>query len=258
MAESRRRPALSARRRRLAAWIAGATLFALASAVHAAPCRTQTYEGDRFVVCPYAPRDDRLELGWRGPHGALDSFAGLKDALGPRAASVEFAMNAGMYETDQSPLGLLIVDGRTVRSLNRRSAAGNFYLKPNGVFWVDAAGVPHIDETETFAANPPHARWATQSGPLLVDHGALNPQISANGPSLLIRNGVGVRGGRAFFVISDDAVSFGRFTRFLRDGLGCGDALFLDGSVSSLWAPAMGRQDARAGLGAFVIVLRRR
>jgi uncharacterized protein YigE (DUF2233 family) len=41
-------------------------------------------------------------------------------------------------------------------------------------------------------------------------------------------------GGRAFFMISNDAVSFGRFARFLRDGLGCPDILFLDGSVSSL------------------------
>jgi uncharacterized protein YigE (DUF2233 family) len=65
-------------------------------------------------------------------------------------------------------------------------------------------------------------------------------------------------GGRAFFMISNDAVSFGRFARFLRDGLGCPDTLFLDGSVSSLWAPSLGRGDLRAGLGTFVVMLRRR
>jgi uncharacterized protein YigE (DUF2233 family) len=239
-------------------WLLAATAWALAATAAADPCHIQVFEGDRFAVCPYEPASDRLELSWRGPHGALDSLGGLKDSLGPRAGRVEFAMNAGMYEADQSPLGLLVVAGQTVRPLNRRSASGNFYLKPNGVFWVDSRGRPHIEETEAFAAEAPHARWATQSGPLLVSRGALNPHITPNGPSLLIRNGVGVRDGRAVFVISDDTVSFGRFARFLRDGLGCPDALFLDGAVSSLWAPSMGREDARAGLGTFVVVLSRR
>ena len=72
----------------------------------------------------------------------------------------------------------------------------------------------------------------------------------------MIRNGVGVRGGEALFAISDQPVSFGRFARFFRDGLGCPDALYLDGAVSSLWAPAMGRQDTQTGLGTFVVVLR--
>jgi uncharacterized protein YigE (DUF2233 family) len=239
-------------------WLLAAIAWALAATAVADPCRPQVFEGDRFTVCPYEPASDVLELGWRGPHGALDSLAGLRGSLGPRATRVEFAMNAGMYEADQSALGLLVIDGRTVRPLNRRSASGNFYLKPNGVFWVDARGRPHIDETEAFAAEAPRARWATQSGPLLVNRGALNPQIAPNGSSLLIRNGVGVEGRHAVFVISDDAVSFGRFARFLRDGLGCHDALFLDGTVSSLWAPSMGREDTRAGLGTFVVVLRRR
>jgi len=232
--------------------------LALAGAARAEPCQTRTFEGDRFVVCPYAPARDRLELGWRGPHGALDSLAGLSNSLGPLAARVEFAMNAGMYETDQSPLGLLIIDGQTVRPPNHRSGSGNFYLKPNGVFWVDAGGRPHVDETEAHAAAAPRARWATQSGPLLVNRGVINAHISPNGTSLLIRNGVGVRDGRADFVISDDPVSFGRFARFLRDELGCPDALFLDGTVSSLWAPSMNRKDSRTGLGTFVVVLRRR
>jgi uncharacterized protein YigE (DUF2233 family) len=67
-----------------------------------------------------------------------------------------------------------------------------------------------------------------------------------------------VRGREAFFVISDAPVSFGRLARFLRDGLGCPDALYLDGAVSSLWAPALHREDSASGLGTFVVVLSRR
>ena len=61
----------------------------------------------------------------------------------------------------------------------------------------------------------------------------------------------------AFFVISDDAVSFGKLARFFRDGLHCPNALFLDGSVSSLWDPAAERQDAYSELGPMVLVLKR-
>jgi uncharacterized protein YigE (DUF2233 family) len=168
-------------------------------------------------------------------------------------------MNAGMYQMDQRPLGLFIAAGREEHALNQGAGGGNFYLAPNGVFWVGADGAPHVSETGAYAAAPPpSARWATQSGPLLVQGGAFNAHISADGASLNLRNAVGVRNGVALFVISDDKVSFGRLARFLRDALGCPDALYLDGAVSSLWAPGRDRIDGRHGLGTFVVVLRRR
>jgi uncharacterized protein YigE (DUF2233 family) len=93
---------------------------------------------------------------------------------------------------------------------------------------------------------------------MLVIDGALHPQIQNDGPSRYIRNGVGVRDEQtAFFVISSGVVSFGRFARFFRDELNCDDALFLDGSVSSLWAPQMERKDEITDLGPMVVVLSR-
>jgi uncharacterized protein YigE (DUF2233 family) len=125
------------------------------------------------------------------------------------------------------------------------------------VFWLDRKGWPHVDETGAFATHAANAVWATQSGPLLLSHGATHPAIAPNGVSLNIRNGVGVLGHAAYFVISDTPVSFGRFARFFKDALGCPDALYLDGSVSSLWAPGLGRLDVREGLGPFVLVIDR-
>jgi uncharacterized protein YigE (DUF2233 family) len=89
----------------------------------------------------------------------------------------------------------------------------------------------------------------------LLRAGALHPAITQNGPSRHVRNGVGILGGQALFVISESEVSFGRLARFFRDGLGCTDALYLDGTVSSLWVPSLGRQDKRNDLGTFVVVL---
>jgi uncharacterized protein YigE (DUF2233 family) len=152
---------------------------------------------------------------------------------------------------------LYVEAGRELKPLTRASGEGNFYLAPNGVFWTDQAGRPHVDETEAFAASTVRPAFATQSGPMLVWRGAVHPRFQPNGASQLIRNGVGVRGDEAFFVISDDPVSFGRFARFFRDGLGCPDALFFDGTVSSLWAPELHRRDAHPGLGPLVVVLRK-
>ena len=189
----------------------------------------------------------------------MRSFERLQAALGPRAAALRFAMNAGMYDETGRPIGLHVEAGKQVRRLNRASGGGNFGMKPNGVFAVDENGRVEIATTEDWAARPRRASWATQSGPMLVIQGRLHPRFQANGPSLNIRNGVGVDSrATAWFVISDDPVSFGRFARFFRDGLGCRDALYLDGAVSSLWEPATARRDQRAELGPMILVFRRR
>ena len=57
-------------------------------------------------------------------------------------------------------------------------------------------------------------------------------------------------------VISLDPVSFGRIARYFRDRVKARDALYFDGSVSSLWDPANGRMDDFAELGPLVVVFR--
>ena len=58
-----------------------------------------------------------------------------------------------------------------------------------------------------------------------------------------------------FRSISEDPVTFHAFARYLRDALKCCDALYLDGSVSSLYSPALGRNDHRAELGPIIGVV---
>ncbi|HLL59814.1 MAG TPA: phosphodiester glycosidase family protein, partial [Allosphingosinicella sp.] len=178
--------------------------------------------------------------------------------LGPRASRLRFAMNAGMYDEAGAPIGLFVRDGRQEKSLNRREGSGNFHLMPNGVFAVDGEGKLSVTPSAAFAKKLPSPKWATQSGPMLVIDGKLHPKFDENGESQLIRNGVGVADpGTAYFVISEDPVSFGRFARFFRDELDCKNALYLDGSVSSLWDPAGQRQDAYSELGPMIAVFRR-
>lgn len=221
------------------------------------------FEGTHFIVCSYRPGTHELRLAWAGPSGPLGGLDALRQSLGAEAARVRFAMNAGMYDPGLRPLGLFVALGQVVQPLNTQAGQGNFYLAPNGVFWVGADGRAHVDETRAFerGAFAGHAgarpQWATQSGPLLVEAGRIHPAFTADGPSRLIRNGVGVRNGEAAFVISAEPVSFGRFARLMRDRLGMANALYLDGSVSSLWSPELHRLDPRTGLGPLVLVLDR-
>ncbi|HEY0147729.1 MAG TPA: phosphodiester glycosidase family protein [Allosphingosinicella sp.] len=235
----------------------GGNAFDPASLQPAAACEPQSFEGSTFTVCTFDARKDELRLVLNGADGKpLRSLAALEESLGARAGEVRFAMNGGMYDEDGLPIGLFVQGGKTVKTLNRNSGPGNFHLLPNGVFAVDRQGRASVAVTEKFKARD--IVWATQSGPMLLIDGQLHPKFDEDGPSRLIRNGVGVTDtAAAFFVISEEGVSFGRFARFFRDALGCRNALYLDGTVSSLWHPAEGRQDPYSGLGPLIAIFRK-
>ena len=218
-------------------------------------CEQQSFEGDLFTVCD--PRDGRIELVAAARDEApIRRLADLEWSLGPSADLVAFAMNAGMYGEDGRPIGLAIVEGRQVRAINRRKGGGNFHLMPNGVFQVRRDSRSEIVTTANWKPSP-DIRIATQSGPMLVISGKLHPAFDHDGSSRHVRNGVGVASnGRPLFVISEDAVSLGKFARFFRDRLKCRDALFFDGAVSALWDPANHRRDVTVPLGPIVVAFK--
>lgn len=246
------KPALA----RLAGWLLCPLLILIASQAAAAPCEPVSDGTARYVVCTFDVAKVRMRLFWSGADGKpFESFANVAQALQGRDEKLTFAMNAGMFHPDYRPVGLYIEAGRQIAAANTRSGPGNFHLKPNGVFYFDAhrAGVM---ETSAFLRSGLRPEYATQSGPLLVQGGAFHPKIEPTGTSEKIRNGVGVRDGHiAVFAISDQPVTFYRFASLFRDKLGCPDALFLDGSISSLYAPSLGRADALLPLGPIVGVV---
>jgi len=166
-------------------------------------------------------------------------------------------MNAGMFDEAGAPIGLYVEQGKERKRLNLNAGPGNFHLMPNGVFALDGSGRVSVTPSASFRKRVKAPLWATQSGPMLVIDGKLHPRFEPDGESRLLRNGVGVSGeNRAWFVISEEGVSFGRMARFFRDALHCSNALFLDGSVSALWDPGAGRKDLGRSLGPLVLVLR--
>ncbi|GJE62481.1 phosphodiester glycosidase family protein [Methylobacterium trifolii] len=215
------------------------------------PCSSVQSGPETFTVCVVDLKRQRVRLFWLGQDGLpYSSLGNLAEKQGPRLA---FAMNAGMYDKGQAPVGLYVEDGREMKGVSTANGPGNFHLKPNGIFYVkgDRAG---ILDTPRYLKARPKPDFATQSGPMLVIDGHIHPKISTDGPSQKIRNGVGVRddGHTAVFAISERPVTFGAFARLFRDDLGCRNALFLDGSVSSLYAPNLGRSDLSRPLGPLV------
>ncbi|BEP50293.1 phosphodiester glycosidase family protein [Variovorax paradoxus] len=223
----------------LALCLAGAA--SLASAAAAEP---------RYTVVKIDVRKERLELFLHDDSGApFKRFDRLEAWLAARNRQLVFAMNAGMYHADFSPVGLLVQEGREEAPLNLAAGAGNFFLKPNGVFLVSDAG-PRVVESSEYAALPKEGvRLATQSGPLLLRRGVVHPAFIPDSDSRKIRNGVGVSGHTAIFVISEQPVNFYEFALYFRDVLHCRDALYLDGTVSALHSLALRRSDFTRELG---------
>jgi prepilin-type processing-associated H-X9-DG protein len=220
------------------------------------PCRETSAAGASYVVCALDLRRYRLQLFLKDPSGGVySSFDSLVRSR--EGEKLVFAMNGGMYHADLSPVGLYVEDGLELQRISTANGPGNFHLKPNGVFYVrgQTAGVL---ETSRYRALKPRAEFATQSGPMLVIDGRIHPKISEQGVSRKVRNGVCVRNQHtAIFAISNEPVTFGAFAHLFKDELGCANALFLDGSVSSLYAPNLNRADAGRPMGPIIGAKRR-
>ena len=230
-------------------------LFALLWGARSAEagCEAESFEGNDYTICRFDLRQESLRLYNLDPSGTpYGSFRALEEALRGQGLDLVFAMNAGMYGEDLKPIGLYVENGKRLKKANRRDGPGNFHLKPNGVFFIDGK-TGGVMETEAFLRSGITPRYASQSGPMLVIDGEIHPKFSADGTSYQRRNGVGSPDPHTLvFAISEGGVNFHSFARLFRDHLGCRNALFLDGSISSLYAADLSRSDGFFDLGPIV------
>jgi uncharacterized protein YigE (DUF2233 family) len=209
--------------------------------------------GKKATVCRVDLSKEKLRLFLRDDTGrSLKTFGDIQSWLQPQNQRLVFAMNAGMYHGDFSPVGLFVSDGKELSPLNTGSAFGNFFLKPNGVFAITEKGA-QVVETSEYPKLKSRVILASQSGPMLLRKGVIHPVFKPDSSSRLYRNGVGVPTPRvALFVITEAPVNLYEFALLFRDVLHCPDALYFDGTVSSLYAPTLQRNDRRMDLGPIV------
>jgi uncharacterized protein YigE (DUF2233 family) len=193
------------------------------------------FEGAAYIVCAADSAKQEIRFSRLLPDGTpYRRLARLAETAKAAGQPLLFAMNAGMYHEDLSPVGLYVEEGKEQAKLQTGGGEGNFFLKPNGVFGIYSDGHPFVVTTEDYPLSQRIVSFATQSGPMLVIDGAIHPGFEPDGKSRFIRNGVGIDGqGRAVFAISLQPVSFGSFARLFRDALQCQNALYFDGVVSA-------------------------
>lgn len=220
------------------------TLLGCASfSSHVHSAETLEHEGARYHLFRVKPAEwHRLQLAWQGEDGKpLMDFNGLAAHLQRQHKRLLFGTNAGIYARGPVPCGLTMAQGQVLVPLNLQPGEGNFYLKPNGVFFLDDVKGPGVMEASEYARSGLRPRLATQSGPLLLRHGHMHPAFRPASPNKRLRNAVGVRqkDREIIFVMSDrddsvkGRVTFHQLSTFFLH-LGCQDALYLDGDISTL------------------------
>lgn len=237
-----------------------AALAAAAMALLAGPgwahCADGRFEGVGYTACSFDPAQVEMRVFHRDADGAVyGHFGALRGALAARGRDLIAAMNGAMYHEDRRAVGYYVEDGVERAPLVTADGPGNFGLLPNGVFCIAGTRAAVI-ESRAFAAAPMACDSAVQSGPLLVEAGALHPRFIPDSDSRYVRNGVGVRAdGTVVWAITDGRINFHRFARLMRDALDTPDALYVDGNVSRLYAPALGRNDPGFAMGPILAVI---
>lgn len=199
-----------------------------------------TFRQATYVVLRVDLRAAHIKTLWKNSAGA--PYGSLDEAYRQSGGDLLALTNAGIYSENHTPEGLHVEGGLTLSPLNPSGGEGNFYSRPNGVFYVadDGAGIVETEKFNSLGARA-GVREATQSGPLLVIDGNVNPNLKPDSQSLYVRNGVGVKSpDEVYIVVSEGEVNLYDFASVFREQLHCRDALYLDGCVSHIYLPARG------------------
>jgi uncharacterized protein YigE (DUF2233 family) len=195
-----------------------------------------------------------------------NNFSGVLKFAEKSKLKVEMITNAGMFTPKYLPEGLYLDRFKNYYPIDTGSKVeANFYLKPNGVFYIDKKERAFVMTTaeylELFGMDKPELSIATQSGPMLLVNNNEKPVIHSafkeGSINRKIRSGVGVTSNgskRVVFAISKEPMNFYDFSLFYKDWLGCSSALFLDGAISEMYTSEADKDVLQNGFGPIICV----
>jgi len=198
----------------------------------------------------------QIRMYWTDESGKhYANFQNLRNQLRTNNDSLLFAVNGGMYTKKRVPQGLYIENGETIQAIDTSTGHGNFYMQPNGIFFLDKDGAKVV-ETTNFTTHSSPTLFATQSGPMLLIDGKIHPVFNEGSKNLHIRNGVGITANSTVvFAISNEPVNFYDFAMLFKERYGCQNALYLDGFVSKCYLPELKRKDTGGNFGVMIGVI---
>lgn len=191
---------------------------------------------------------------------SISNLLNLNRIISRKDETLVFATNGGMYTPEQNPQGLFIQKRKKITNLDTRTGLyGNFYLQPNGVFYVDTCNHAGIVPTPIFTDDfSKSVEFATQSGPLLVIDSIYNNSFKEGSENVNIRSGVGINEkGKIIFVISNEKINFYDFASFFKEKLKCANALYLDGAISETYLPEIGRFQNGGNFGPLIAITKK-
>lgn len=213
------------------------TLFILVTAGVIVFAQHKKSAGISFISYTVDTKTQDLKLYWKNDKQEIfKSILNLKNWLNNNHKQLVFAMNADMYKNDNSPQGLFVENQQLMTPLDTTNGNGNFYLKPNGVFYITVDNLPIICKTTNFIGTE-NVKYATQSGPMLLIDGQIHSAFKEGSINLNIRNGVGILpDNKVIFAMSKKEINLYDFAVYFKK-MGCKNALYLDGLVSRTYLP---------------------
>lgn len=212
----------------------------------------------KIVSIKVNPDSVNISFYWKAKGENIQNISKLRTVLENQNNNLIFATNGGMFDKKLSPIGLFVENGQLINPLNTKvfnpeenAVIPNFYLQPNGVFYITNEATAGICKISTYP-NVLNVKYATQSGPMLVVDGKINKIFDPNSHNFNIRNGVGILpNNELVFAISINKVSFYDFARYFKEQ-GCSNALFLDGYISKAYMPKQGIEQIDGELGVLI------
>ena len=195
-------------------------------------------------------KKDTLNFYWKNEKGEIyNSFQNLKGELSQKDEKLVFAINGGMFKKGFSPQGLYIEKGITLSEIDTITKGyGNFYLQPNGIFYITNNKKGVVCETKDFKNK--NIKFATQSEPMLLINGKIHKRLMKGSKNLNSRNGVGIlSNGQLLFAMSKEKINFHSSASYFKSK-GCENALYLDGFISKTYLPEKkyNKEDGKFGI----------
>ena len=207
-----------------------------------------SYKGSKFFIYKIKRTSKNIHLDGYDQFGkprfyTLKNF--ISTVMRENVVDLEFAMNGGMYDGSNRPVGLFVSNEKIIQKLDTQTLNPNevnFYLQPNGVFYSyfdnDGKLIWDVSTTKSFINQSQvkclKIKDATQSGPMLISDCMINKAFGVKSHNKKIRNAVGVSKDNVYFVMSYAEINFFDMANFMLS-LKVEDALYLDGVVSQFY-----------------------